>query len=200
MEKKDLDNIAETLLFDSYNINDVGLFQGKMGIALFFYHYSRFCQNDLYKKYADKLLDDILCELNVGTGISFYYGLSGIAWGICHLYINNFITCDVGNVLEDINLEIVKVDVERMNDSSLSTGFKGILFYINTHLLATEGKPPVFDEKYMNTIKSVSPEKYWVNENRKCWIFFLSDLKSSTMPWQKGLHYLLKQSMDISLC
>ena len=192
MEKKDLDNIAETLLFDSYNINDVGLYQGKMGITLFFYHYSRYCKNDLYKKYADKLLDDVLCELSAGNGISFYYGLLGIAWSICHLYINHFITCDVVNVLEDINREIIKADVKRINDSSLSTGYKGIQFYINTHLLASNCKPLGFDEMYMDAIKNVSSEKDWVNDNRKYWNFFISDLKSSPMPWQKGLHYLLK--------
>ena len=143
-----------------------------MGITLFFYHYSRYCQNDLYKNYADKLLDDILSELSVGNGISFYYGLSGIAWGMCHLYINHFIVCDLVNVLEDINQEIVKTDVKRMNDSSLSTGFKGVLFYINTHLLASNCKPLGFDETYMDTIKSVSLEKDWLMIIVNIGIFF----------------------------
>lgn len=192
MERKELNNIAEALLLDCCKVKDIGLYQGKMGIVLFFYHYSRFSNNDLYRIFADELLDDILCDLDSNSDISFYYGLSGIAWGICHLYINHFVTCDIVNILEDVNQEIVKKDIKRMDDSSLSMGIKGILFYIKLHLLASSTNPLGFDDSYMDAINSITPEQEWMNDSCCYWDLFLSDLELSPTPWQKGLCYLLK--------
>ena len=60
------------LLLQSPFVKDVGLFHGKMGITLFFYHYSRHVNNAVYADYADELLDNsIMANMVFDTFYSF---------------------------------------------------------------------------------------------------------------------------------
>ena len=50
-----LRRIANVLLLNASFIDNPGLLNGKMGIAIFFYHYSRYTKNKIYEDYAGEL-------------------------------------------------------------------------------------------------------------------------------------------------
>ena len=79
MDGEILRNIAAyQMLYASYN-TDIGLFDGKMGIAIFFFHYARYSGLSVYEKFANELLDDVCEEVSMQMPITLGDGLCGIA-------------------------------------------------------------------------------------------------------------------------
>jgi hypothetical protein len=105
--KSDVDNrlkrIANVLLLNANFIDNIGLLNGKMGIAIFFYQYSRYINDMVYSDYAGELIDEIYQEINSGTNVSFEDGLTGIGWGIEYLIRNNFVQADSDEALAEID-------------------------------------------------------------------------------------------------
>ena len=122
--------IAQYLLVNGSFINSLGLLTGKMGIVIFFCHYSRHANNAVYEEFAGELLDEIYEEIHNETPISFADGLCGIAWGILHLIENGFVDADPDEVLSDIDQAIMKYDVRKITDTSLSSGLLGVAHYV----------------------------------------------------------------------
>lgn len=98
-----LKRIANILLLNASFINNLGLLNGKMGIAIFFYHYARYTGNNVYETFAGELIDEIYEGINARSSIDFTDGLTGIGWGIEYLVQNGFIEADTDDVLEDID-------------------------------------------------------------------------------------------------
>jgi hypothetical protein len=92
-----LKRIANILLLNSSFINNLGLLNGKMGVAIFFYHYSVYSGNYAYKDFAKDLISDIYQEINGETPIDFANGLTGIGWSLKYLVNRGFI-CDENEV------------------------------------------------------------------------------------------------------
>jgi len=112
-----MQKIASTLMSNTRFINNSGLFDGKMGIAIFFYHYARFTGNKMYEDFADSLIDNICDELHPGMTINFTNGLTGIGWGIEYLVQNRF-------------LETVSDETFNKIDNAVYSGFMNVPFLI----------------------------------------------------------------------
>ncbi|HQG37243.1 MAG TPA: lanthionine synthetase LanC family protein [Bacteroidales bacterium] len=127
-----LKRIANVLLINASFTDNLGLLNGKMGIAIFFYLYARYTNNKIFSDYAGDLIDEIYSEINESTSINFADGLMGIGWGIEYLVKNNFVEADTDEVLSDIDNAIYK---HRINSPLLlSTGcdfFDYGLYYIS---------------------------------------------------------------------
>ena len=98
-----LQRIANVLLLNASFIDNPGLLNGKMGIAIFFYHYSRYSKNKIYEDYAGELVDEIYEEINTSTPVNFENGLTGIGWGIEYLVKNGFVQADTDEALEEVD-------------------------------------------------------------------------------------------------
>lgn len=98
------DRIAHILILKSSHHSDIGLLDGKMGIAIAFAHLSR-CStnNEIYYECMSDLLDDILGDIHKGLNYSFKLGLSGIGWGIEYLIQNGFVEGDSVEICEEID-------------------------------------------------------------------------------------------------
>lgn len=48
----ELSRITNHLILNSSYIKDLGLYNGKMGICIFFFHYARWKQEDIYTELA----------------------------------------------------------------------------------------------------------------------------------------------------
>ena len=83
------------MLNGSFNSN-LGLFNGKMGIALFFFFYAQSVHCDLYEEFAGELLDDICNNLSTHLPITFGDGLCGIGWGVEFMKRQGFIEGEIG--------------------------------------------------------------------------------------------------------
>ena len=107
-----LQRIANVLLLNASFIDNLGLLNGKMGIAIFFYHYARYTDNKVYSNYAGELIDEIYEEINKNTPIDFANGLTGIGWGIEYLVKNGFVEADTDVALSEMDAGISKAIFE----------------------------------------------------------------------------------------
>ncbi|NJO92976.1 MAG: glycosyltransferase [Chloroflexia bacterium] len=113
------------LLLNASFLNNLGLLDGKMGIALFLYHYARYTKNEIYSNYAGELIDEIYVEVNNNTPFDLANGLTGISLGLEYLVINNFVEADLDAILEEIDEMFLKnIQLEES-----SNGLDGLLLY-----------------------------------------------------------------------
>jgi lanthionine synthetase-like protein len=103
-----LQRIANVLMLNASFIDNLGFLNGKVGISIFFYQYSRYTGNKVYTDYADELIDEIYEEININTPIDFANGLIGIGWGIEYLVREKYIDADRDEVLEEIDNDVHK--------------------------------------------------------------------------------------------
>lgn len=146
--------IVHILLMNSSIQQNIGLFQGKTGIMLFFMHYYRYTGNILYEDVASELLDEIANNLNDSLPINFESGLSGIGWTINYLITQGFIEGDSLDILADIDNKIMETDPRRITDYSLETGLGGILLYALAHIKVVHSQCQKFpfDEYYLKDL------------------------------------------------
>lgn len=124
-----LKDISQYLMLHGSFINNIGLLNGKMGIVLFFFHYSRFTKCKRYEYFANCMLEEVYEEINTNTPKDFANGLSGIAFGISYLAANGFVKID-NEVFDDLDAKIMEWDIKKVNDYSLQTGLAGIGSYV----------------------------------------------------------------------
>jgi hypothetical protein len=145
------------LMLKSLFIRDCGLLHGKMGITLFFYHYSKHTNNVVYSDFADDLLDDIWETAYNDLPVSFASGLTGIAWGIEYLLQNNFVAGNSNEICEELNNRIMSLDVRRLNSKFIEKELEGLLHYILIRIkgcIRQQIELP-FDEEYRNDLRNL---------------------------------------------
>jgi len=122
--------IINVLLLNASFIDNLGLMNGKMGIAIFFFHLSRETKNQIYENYAGELIDEIYDEITVDTPLDFENGLAGIGWGIEYLVQNGFLEADTDEVLEDFDNRLIQHFVYNTpTDIGLLRGISGLGAY-----------------------------------------------------------------------
>jgi hypothetical protein len=107
-----LDRLANLLLLNSSFIRNIGLLNGKMGIAIFFFQYSKYSHNAIYEKYAEELIDEIYNNIRKVTSLDFATGLTGIGWGIEYLSKNKFLEADTDEVLNEVDIIIYRCKMQ----------------------------------------------------------------------------------------
>ena len=83
--------------------NDIGLLNGKIGIAIYFYYLSRKTESDILDEYASELIDQATDSLNNQMSLDFETGISGIGWAIEHLIQSGFIAASADDILEEFD-------------------------------------------------------------------------------------------------
>jgi len=86
----------------------VGLFNGKMGICIFFFYQARITENKKYEKFAKKLLNSVCNQIDSNVPVSLNEGLIGIYIGFIFLVNKKFITEDINTKLEELEILIYK--------------------------------------------------------------------------------------------
>jgi hypothetical protein len=95
--------IANVLLLNASFTDNIRFLNGKMGIALFYYQYSRYASNKIFEDYAGELIDEIYEEINSNTPVDFANGLTGIGLGIKYLRRNGFVAVEINEAQADID-------------------------------------------------------------------------------------------------
>ena len=101
------DQIIYQLLLRSSNGKDIGLLHGKMGLILFFVHFHKHTNCQIYNNTADELMDELLKEIHNALPVTFSKGLSGIGWGVEYLIQNGFINDDSLEVCKEMDNKIM---------------------------------------------------------------------------------------------
>ncbi|MDR0602926.1 MAG: glycosyltransferase [Bacteroidales bacterium] len=157
-----LQRIARYLMLHGSFIDNTGLLSGKTGIAIFFYHYSRYTGEKIYDDFAGELIDEIYSEIHVNTPCDFKDGLCGIGWGMEYLIRNNFVIADSDEAPEDLDKRIMERDVRRITDYSLETGLKGIACYVIGRRKNRDNENPYIGQGYIQDL---------IEENAKVIVF-----------------------------
>ena len=144
-----LKRIARFLMLHGSFCNNIGLLNGKTGIALFFYHYACYTGDSIYNNFAGELIDEIYKDIHLDTPRNFKDGLSGIAWGIEYFIRNGFVAADPDEILEDIDRQILERDVRRVSDDSLDTGLKGLACYAINRLANRKEGQSIIPREYV---------------------------------------------------
>lgn len=107
--EKELKDILRYLIFKAEKLENWGIYNGKLGVVILFYEYSRYSTDKLYEEFADKIIDSVL-RLPNDLSYRFSDGLSGIGWGIIYLMSRNFIEGDIDDILFEIDKKIALID------------------------------------------------------------------------------------------
>lgn len=150
--------VVHQLILKSPFVRDLGLFYGKMGIAISFFEYGRYTGCDVYTDMAEELLDDIWNQIHTELSFRFDSGLSGIGWGIEYLLQNHFVSGDGNEICEEIDRIIMQTDLRRLDDQSL-TGLEGLFYYASARMqgAASQNNPLPFDKSYRDDLLHVNP-------------------------------------------
>lgn len=106
-----LKRIANFLLLNASFTDNLGLLNGKMGVAIFFYKYSLYTGIKIFEDYAGELIDEIYEEINVNSPIDFADGLTGIGWGIEYLAENKFVEGSTDHALTEIDNAVYRSSI-----------------------------------------------------------------------------------------
>jgi len=146
--------IIHHLMLNSVFINDVGLVNGKMGIAIAFYMFGRNTNNPTYSNYAHYLIDNIVDSITTSTTYGFENGLCGLGWGIEYLLQNNYIEGDSLEINEEIDAVIMRTNPSRLLAFDMENGLLGLLNYVLIHLKGSLNKTGIcpFDKIYLEDL------------------------------------------------
>jgi lantibiotic modifying enzyme len=143
-----LQRVINHLIINSSFLDNLGLFRGKMGIVIFFFHYSRHTSDSLYKEFAENLLNEIFEEIHNRLPVDLEDGYLGIGWAIEYLAQQGFIEGDTNEILEDIDRKVMERDIRRISDMSLNIGLEGVFHYVLSRLHNNQDVNNIFDEQY----------------------------------------------------
>ncbi len=109
-----LQSIANILMLNASSLNNIGLYNGKMGLAIFFYHYALYSKKEIYEVYAGDLIDVIFKKIRTGLPLDFETGLTGLGWGFEYLVQNEFVEADTDELLEEVDKAVASVKNENL--------------------------------------------------------------------------------------
>ena len=122
---KPLKKIVKTLIINGTLTDQPGLFYGKTGIAVFFFHYARLTGIELFQDYAIDLLEDIQNQINVTISLRYDVGLAGIGAGYEYFLQNGFLDAD-NDIFDEFDAKMYRTAMyEPYPDLSLEGGLTG---------------------------------------------------------------------------
>lgn len=180
-KEQGLEEIRNVLILNTSSLSDVGLYGGKMGVSIFLAHYARYSNQDVYLDLVHSLIKEIFEDLDNSFSSNLEIGLSGIGWGVNYLLCHHFLSGDVNDVLFDLDQNLMRYDVRRINDFDFDRGLGGLVYYVNSRLMIQQGDQRPFDSLFLSDLLYVIKNNYnaWHNLSVKDVFFqyidFLSD-------------------------
>jgi len=144
-----IEKVIQHLIIYSASLDNIDLMNGKMGIALFFYHLHTVTKNNNHLIFANALIEEIISKLNYKIPRTFFDGLVGISWGFDHIIRNKFVDFEDEDILSDIDKAILEINVSNLFDESFSTGIRGIAYYLVSRCSAKVNIPIPFCKEYI---------------------------------------------------
>lgn len=152
--------VARYILLNASFTTDIGLFRGKMGVAIFFAQYARITKELIWDDYAGILIDEVYSELHSFLPVNFEDGYCGIGFGIEFLVQNGYMEGDTSEILGDIDICVMERDPERIKDYTLGTGLAGILLYAYMRMFSAiqNNRRLPFDAGYRIALSNVTED------------------------------------------
>lgn len=170
-----LKRIANHLIINSSFIDNLGLYNGKMGIILFFAHYARFVNNSIFEDFMGKLLDEVYEEIDEQQSVDFKNGLCGIGWGILYLLKHKFVEGNPSDILKNIDYKIIDSNMTYKDINEL-----GLYLYIKERIAAGN-----YDKYYQKYIHFLRKSK---SEDINMFISSHFNINTNIRDWNLGLY------------
>jgi hypothetical protein len=173
-----------------------GLYDGKTGSVIFFFHYAKYTNNNLYEDFAIELLNDILEDIEHDTNINFDNGLSGIGWAINYLVHTGFIDID-DDYLSDLDSLVMSHDLRRIRDKAV---MEGIVCYAKSRMsVLKDYSYEPFDRTYLKDIEaecqrlrlSFNDESKYAFPSVLSMAIGIEPYRDDGLNWQTGLKMIL---------
>lgn len=141
--KEELEDLLRYGVLRAEELENPGLYNGKLGMAIFFYEYSRYSSDALYEQFADEIMDSVL-TLPDSLSFRFSDGLTGIGWGITYLLKEGFIEGDIDDILSEVDMKLMGIDPQ---DEAIATD-RSIYLSIRRNYIKQNEKKQVYDSVY----------------------------------------------------
>ncbi len=200
-----LRNISDILLINGTLLESSGLWYGKMGVAIFFFHYAQYTGNELFEDYAVEIIHAIQTDIHNDSIISYDHGLAGIGVGIEYLSQNGFLSNDTNNVLEDFDRRIRRdIMYQQQENNNLANGLCGLgqylLFRINDQQTqANEFCLLINQEMMIHVVNILENEKHTQTRNLSDILTFLCRLYTLNICNSKIDRYVDKVLTDFTI-
>lgn len=146
------ERISNQLLLKSIELQNIGLYHGKMGLVLALYLYAHQAEQEHINDFAWDLLQEVYKGVNETLPVGLEYGLSGIGYGVSLLKKHGIFDCDLNDVLQGIDQKIMAYDPRRITDFSYRSGAWGVCSYIRLRQ-EVEGQVSSFDPQYLQELQ-----------------------------------------------
>ncbi|SMO70842.1 Lanthionine synthetase C-like protein [Saccharicrinis carchari] len=154
-----LNEYTDRLIEKGKCCSDIGLWNGKMGIAIYLLHAARITQNEKYNNEAFNLIDAIYEQVSYKMPFCFDNGLLGIACGFEYIISKGFADADNDEMLSEIDLVAQNIIESRPTDTiNLKKGICGVGYYLYYRL---KHRPDKADD--MATLKLKEYLIYWID-------------------------------------
>jgi hypothetical protein len=189
--EQDLQQIADMLLLNGTLTECPGLVHGKMGIAVFFFRYAQYIDNELFADYAMDVIDEVLNQIHVNSLPDYEKGIAGIGVGFDYLIRNDFLDVEE-DICEDCDDKVYRaVMYDPWQDFSQYNGLTGYGQYWMTRL---HYQTPAIQarECLWHIVKCIEERFVAIEANEQTDVcFFLRDLQE--IPDFTGCNELLEQ-------
>lgn len=147
--------LIDFVLLHEYSLENFGLANGKLGVSLCLFEYSRKYKDDLIEKHAFNLLEEVLASSM--QSCTFYNGKIGVSWALSYLLRNEYIDIDYLELYGKEHKEIVTL-IKRIKDSCFN-----IAFYVDAMIFLMTAKKYISFCDYKNIFMVLSDgfEKYF---------------------------------------
>ena len=153
---KPLEKIVQTLIINGTLIDQPGLFYGKTGIAVFFFHYARQTGNELFQDYAIELIEEVQKQITAEISARYDTGLAGIGVGFEYFLQNGFLEAD-DDIFEDFDAKMYRVAMyEPYLNLSLEVGLTGWGQYFINRLSGNGQKNDKLHEALTHIAKEIT--------------------------------------------
>ncbi|MDR0891780.1 MAG: hypothetical protein LBN24_04120 [Mediterranea sp.] len=146
----------KTTMSCNLDLLPLGLFGGKMGLSIYFFHLAKIQGDFIYWDFAKSLIKDIYTYAPKMTNIEFSNGLSGIAWGFHYLFENHFVSGDINDILKEVDDVLFRTIHPAYlwgEDTQNRCEFLWILFYYSDRLKTIEN--PVEKRLMQKTVMTI---------------------------------------------
>jgi len=147
-----IDSFNQYVMSQDIDKLPIGLYEGKMGICIYFYHQARLTQNKTYEKFAEKLLDSIYSQVHIEIPIDIANGLVGICYGINYLIEENFVSGNANIILKELDDRIFRSLYFNYLENELYKGIemvKGVLDLSTYFSMRLKNKNLSSNEQYL---------------------------------------------------
>ena len=134
-------------LFMNINFDSmpIGLYNGKMGLCIYFYELAHLTSKKKYNVFAEKLLEDVIKNIYENTTVDTENGLTGICMAINYLLDKGYVKGNPNYVLKDLDDKIIKsllfsriFEHEKKPNLSILNSLLGNIVYLTIRLQNTK--------------------------------------------------------------